>query len=222
MQYGFQRIQKGLYSPVGGLNGFKRQGMDQRKKPRRPVDYLLVGGGAGGADLGGQGGQVVPGTASLNVGSLPVVVGTRGGAGIGDASIPANPGGASSFNGIAAPGGPNANVSGAGANGPASSISGVSVIYGSSGGGNGGANSGGSGAGNGSGTGDGTSGAPNRGGGGGGGALSPLSTGGDGGSGVVIIRYLTGAYVATGGTITTPAGFTIHTFTASGTFTVTA
>jgi hypothetical protein len=34
----------------------------------------------------------------------------------------------------------------------------------------------------------------------------------------VIIRYL-GAQVATGGTVTSSGGYTIHTFTTSGTFT---
>jgi hypothetical protein len=40
-----------------------------------------------------------------------------------------------------------------------------------------------------------------------------------GGSGVVIVRYA-GAQAATGGTITSTGGYTYHTFTASGTFTV--
>lgn len=42
-----------------------------------------------------------------------------------------------------------------------------------------------------------------------------------GGSGVVIIRYPTGLVNATGGTITTSGGFTIHTFTTSGDFEIT-
>jgi hypothetical protein len=44
--------------------------------------------------------------------------------------------------------------------------------------------------------------------------------GGTGGSGVVIVRYLTSAGSATGGTITFSGAYTIHTFTGSGTFTV--
>lgn len=47
-------------------------------------------------------------------------------------------------------------------------------------------------------------------------------TAGKGGSGIAIIRYTTGSMTATGGTITTSGGFTIHTFTANGTFTRTA
>jgi hypothetical protein len=56
-------------------------------------------------------------------------------------------------------------------------------------------------------------------GGGGGGGNEPtiLYAGGAGGSGLVIIRYL-GPQRASGGTITQTGGFTIHTFTTSGTF----
>jgi len=61
-------------------------------------------------------------------------------------------------------------------------------------------------------------------GGGGGGANGNNrgGSGGAGGSGVVIIRYKTGTITATGGTITTVNGYTVHTFTTSGTFNVTA
>jgi hypothetical protein len=58
-------------------------------------------------------------------------------------------------------------------------------------------------------------------GGGGGGSKSATSdswNGGNGGSGIVIVRY-PGTQKATGGTITTVNGYTIHTFTTSGTFT---
>jgi hypothetical protein len=59
----------------------------------------------------------------------------------------------------------------------------------------------------------------NTGGGGGGGSHYNLNNrGGNGGSGIVIVRY-SGPQKATGGTITTVAGYTIHTFTSSGTFT---
>ncbi|MCA3732277.1 MAG: hypothetical protein INF00_07930 [Phenylobacterium sp.] len=111
------------------------------------------------------------------------------------------------------------------------------VDYGGGGGGGGdGSNSyiggtGGSGAGNGGSTTagggnfPGGNGTPNRGGGGGGGTndgVNPTLTGvgGVGGSGVFIIRYLTGTATCTGGTVTAAGGFTIHTFTSSGTFTV--
>ena len=63
----------------------------------------------------------------------------------------------------------------------------------------------------------------NRGGGGGGGNGSTLGkNGGAGGSGLVIVRYKTGALTATGGTITTANGYTYHTFTTSGSFVISA
>lgn len=58
----------------------------------------------------------------------------------------------------------------------------------------------------------------NTGGGGGGGAHQGV--GGAGGSGIVIVRY-SGSARATGGTITTSGGYTMHVFTTSGTFTPT-
>ncbi len=57
-------------------------------------------------------------------------------------------------------------------------------------------------------------------GGGGGGGTHAYSVGGNGGSGIVIVRYY-GSQKATGGTITSSGGYTIHTFTSSGTFTPT-
>jgi len=64
----------------------------------------------------------------------------------------------------------------------------------------------------------GAAGTVNRGNGGGGafGTATPAS-GGPGGSGIVIIRYL-GANAATGGTVTNTGGYAIHTFTGDGTF----
>jgi hypothetical protein len=44
--------------------------------------------------------------------------------------------------------------------------------------------------------------------------------GGSGGSGIVIVRY-PGSTKATGGTITSGNGWTVHTFTGNGTFTYT-
>ena len=66
---------------------------------------------------------------------------------------------------------------------------------------------------------NGSNGSSNLGGGGGGGGGGQNQYGGNGGSGVVIIRYL-GAQRATGGTVTSAGGYTYHTFTGSGTFTV--
>lgn len=121
-------------------------------------------------------------------------------------------------NGSAGSGG----TGGAGGDGVESSISGAAVYYGGGGGG-GGVSAGGAG-GNGGGGGGidgvtGTAGTANRGGGGGG---TTNATGGAGGSGVVIFSYPTGSFTATGGTITTAGGNTIHTFTSNGTFAITA
>ena len=109
------------------------------------------------------------------------------------------------------------------------------TYYGGSGGnggnGGGGAGSGGSGGaggaglnagGNGS-TGVGGSGGQNTGGGGGGGRGSNSSAGGSGGSGVVIVRYLTAdaaSATITGGTATTSGSYTVRTFLASGSLVV--
>ena len=40
-----------------------------------------------------------------------------------------------------------------------------------------------------------------------------------GGKGVVIVRYAGSTQRATGGTVTTPSGYVVHTFTGDGTFT---
>ena len=68
-------------------------------------------------------------------------------------------------------------------------------------------------------TNNGSSGTANSGGGGGG---TRNGNSGAGGSGVVAIRYPTGAVTATGGTIIQYAGHTIHRFTSNGTFNVSA
>ena len=64
----------------------------------------------------------------------------------------------------------------------------------------------------------GNAGANTGGGGGGGSHYNANNKGGDGGSGIVIVRY-PGSQRASGGTVTFVAGHTIHTFTTSGTFT---
>jgi len=133
-------------------------------------------------------------------------------------------------------GGGGAGAAGANTNGAAGSaggiglpfsISGTSVYYGGGGGGGssdptslvGGIGGGGNGGTSSSLTGN--AGTPNTGGGGGGGGASGGTSGigGNGGSGIVIIRYA-GTPAATGGTITQVGGFTIHTFTSNGTFTL--
>ncbi|MFZ3009730.1 MAG: glycine-rich domain-containing protein [Candidatus Microsaccharimonas sp.] len=118
---------------------------------------------------------------------------------------------------------------GDGGSGLASSISGSVVYYGGGGGGSFRGGTGGAGGNGGGGAAAtigvrnfGLAGTANTGGGGGAGYGDPASgPSGAGGSGIVVISYLTGTMTATGGTITFSGGYTIHTFTASGTFTVT-
>ena len=116
-------------------------------------------------------------------------------------------------------------VSGNGGNGTASSITGSSVTY--AGGGGGGCftgtgtpgNGGTGGGGNGSSTTIGAAGTVNSGGGAGGsGYVTSYPGGASGGSGIVVVKYL-GSQRGTGGTVTTSGGYTIHTFTSSGTYT---
>lgn len=164
----------------------------------------LSGGSGGGGNINGLGGSGTSGQgfAGGNGGS-----GVNGGAG---------GGGAGAVGGNVVSGG----VGVSGGSGLTNSISGSAVTYGGGGGGgsNGTTGAGGAGGGGtGGGTGvAGTSGTVNLGAGGGGGGASSAA-GGSGGSGVVIIRYL-GSQRGTGGTVTSSGGYTIHTFTSSGTY----
>lgn len=171
------------------------------------------GGGGGGALSGGgkNGGSATQGNS-----------GGKSSSSITSTLISAGGGGGSSVAG----GNASAGTPGNGGNGTANSISGSSVTY--AGGGGGGGNSGGAGGTGGTGGGgaggssggNGVAGTANTGGGGGGGGVTS-GNGAAGGSGIVIISYLTGALAATGGTITTVGLETIHTFTSSGSFIVT-
>ena len=169
--------------------------------------------GAGGLSGGsGGGGQNYYSSFASGVGTLGQ--GNSGGAlGSGSAAGGGGAGGPGVYNGTV-------NVGGGGGPGIANSITGSSVYYGGGGGGGNGGAGGIGGGGNGSNVG--VSGTANTGGGGGGGWAYASGEGDAGGSGVVIIRYPTGSMTATGGTITTSGGYTIHRFTSSGTFTVTS
>ena len=114
---------------------------------------------------------------------------------------------------------------GAGGAGKSFNISGTPIVYAGGGGGAsnnsstisaGGTGGGGTGGGNADPNKSGTNAIANSGSGGGGGNGGGGNSGA-GGSGVVIIRYV-GKPKATGGTITSVGGYTIHTFTSSGTF----
>lgn len=109
----------------------------------------------------------------------------------------------------------NNDVGGNGGIGYTSAISGAATLYGGGGGGTG-ASVDGSGGSGGGGAGNGGAGTDALGGGGGGG----FSSAGVGGKGIVIIRYTTGTITATGGTITTDGGDTLHTFTSNDTFVI--
>ncbi len=196
--------------------------------PLSPANNEGGSGGSGGGGEQGEGTGFAPGGTGFlgegNAGGQGYLLGASYVAGGGG-------GGASAVGADATSGG----VAGAGGAGTASSISGSSVTY--AGGGGGGADSrsptttGGAGGTGGGGNGGGAAnsytpvaGTTNRGGGGGGGGYNGSSfiNGAAGGSGIVILSYPTGSMTATGGTITTSGGNTIHTFTASGTFTRTA
>jgi hypothetical protein len=160
------------------------------------IRYLIAAGGNAAADPGtgaGRGGNVQKAT-----GVAAPAIGSysvvRGAAGF----VVGAPGGNSSFNGITATGNTDTPDGANGANGGADDISGASLTYGV-----GGLND--------------SSGSPgaNRGNGG-------STDSGIGGNGIVIIRYTTGSLTATGGTITTVGGDTVHTFTANGTWQRTA
>lgn len=193
-----------------------------------------IGGGGGGAQLGtaglnggsGGGGSGGSSPAPGAGGNFTAGQGNVGGAGSSSSTV--GGGGGGGAGGVGQPGTGTQD----GGLGFAYSITGTSLFYSAGGGGGetstaapgaGGSGIGGAGANQLANSGNGFSGAANTGGGGGGAAGQPIGgNGGNGGSGVVIVRYPTGSLTAMGGTITTNAGFTIHRFTSSGTFNVTA
>lgn len=176
-----------------------------------------TGGGSGGS--GGGGAFNNNGGSGSGGGTGTSGQGNTGGTGIGNAAGGGGGAGAVGNNGGGGTGG-------AGGAGFTSTISGSSAVYGGGGGGAGGTTGGSGGTGGGgAGTnsvslGNAVAGTANTGGGGGGAFAGSAGGGfsGAGGSGVVIIAYPTGTYTATGGTITTSGGNTIHTFTTSGTW----
>ena len=160
------------------------------------------GGGYNGAGAAGTSGQGYAGNTGINAPNYP------GGGGGGAGAI-----------GVVAP---STTQGGNGGIGVQSSINGTATYRAGGGGGGvrGGSNSSGGlgGGGAGSATTSGTAGTANTGGGGGSMGGTSTGAGGTGGSGVVILRYL-GSQIGTGGTVTSAGGYTIHTFTSSGTFT---
>ena len=198
---------------AGGASGGKNNGNNTTA-----FGNTAIGGGGGGAPAGGgdpgnsggsgggQSGTGGGGTAPSNA------AGTSGQGNAGGARSNDNNDRDGGGGGAGAVGG-NGNGSGAsgnGGNGLQYSINGSATFY--AGGGAGVSfTQGVGGLGGGGGSTTGNPGAANTGGGGSGGT-------GTGGSGVVIIRYA-GGQRGTGGTVTSVGGFTIHTFTTSGTYT---
>jgi len=180
-----------------------------------------IGGGAGGGGggSGGAGGSGGGASYSGTGGSGTSGQGSAGGIGLSNGTNVSGGGG-----GGASAAGSNgtSTVGGAGGAGSSSSITGTAVTRAGGGGGGGlslssGGGAGGAGGGGaGSSTGAGTAGTANTGGGGGG--ATNVAASGAGGSGIVIIRYL-GSQRGAGGTVTSSGGYTIHTFTSSGTYT---
>jgi hypothetical protein len=201
-----------------------------------------IGGGAGGQvngltyiypDTGGSGGG---GSTAENGMSGAGAAGTAGQGNAGGTGYAAPVYGGGGGGGAGAVGG-NSPTSGTaaatGGDGVASSITGSSVYYGGGGGssiyaggsGTGGAGGLGGGGAGGNTFGSGTNGTANTGGGGGatgGGDFTPGAKGGDGGSGVGILRLLTSQYTGTvtgSPTVTTSGSYTVITFTGTGTYT---
>lgn len=207
-----------------------------------PTSYTVTVGprgtrGAAGNNNGNAGGASVFGSFATSTGGAGGIHGTSGtSGGNGGASGSGNTGGTGVGGGAGGGGGAStagqngnggSSVGGPGGTGTASSISGSNITYGSGGGGGGffAGGAGGSGGGNGGFNSAGGAATANRGG-GGGGASTPFggtaAAGGHGGAGVVVISYPTGALTATGGATSTSGGKMIHTFTTSGTFTISA
>lgn len=189
---------------------------------------LVVGGGGGGGNYDGGSGWAGGSGGGGGGSSTTQGMGGQGNSGQGNPGgngwiglYGGGSGGGAGASGITATDG-NGRTGGAGL---PYSISGTMAYYGGGGGaggngaGAGGIGGGGIGSARGDGTPAGLPGVANTGGGGGG--PGGWGGGGTGGSGIVIVSYPTGSMSATGGTITTKDGNTIHTFTVSGTFTVT-
>ena len=193
---------------------------------------VSVGGGGGGGGAVGTSSQSDGGSGGSGGGGLHSRPGGSGtsGQGFAGGSTTTNGGpnwGGGGGGGAGAVGGNgNPTTGGNGGNGVTSSITGTAVTRAGGGGGSvegggtiGSGGLGGGGAGGMNSSIRGVSGTANTGSGGGGGTFVGGSLpGGNGGSGIVIVRYL-GPQKATGGTVTSSGGYTIHTFTSSGTFT---
>ena len=206
---------------AGGAGGISSSSNGTNGSNSAFSTFATAVGGGGGAGLtdgvaGGSGGGAIGSSAARAGGAGTAGQGNAGGSNGGGQFSGVYPSGGGGGAG-AIGGAGSASGGGAGGIGATSTISGTSLYYAGGGGGTsattaGAGGIGGGGAGTTSATG--VAGTVNTGGGGGGAA----TTGGAGGSGVVIIAYL-GSQRGTGGNITSSGGYTIHTFTSSGTYT---
>ena len=220
----------GTYSVFVGAGGSNANGQTSSI-----ASIIAYGGGNGGSYVGiaGSDGASGGGAGATNTAATiaggSAIYGSQGNAGGNSGNYSNSGGGGGGGAGAAGQTGASTNSAGKGGDGVGSTLSGILTYY--AGGGGGGAYSGtavtaASGGLGGGGNGTkaflqtGQSGAPNTGGGGGGSDYQAPAFS-SGGSGIVIIRY-PGPPIATGGTITSVGGDTIHTFTATGssTFTV--
>jgi hypothetical protein len=188
-----------------------------------------IGGGGGGsrdsAQTGGSGGSGGGGTRSGGSGGSGTSGQGYAGGASGSSAPPGAGGGGAGAVGSNASGG-TSGTTGNGGVGVQSSINGTATFRAGGGGGGAGDGSRATAGGNGGGGAGGNStstasvaGTVNTGGGGGGGSNETIyANGAAGGSGIVIIRYY-GPQRGTGGTVTSSGGYTIHTFTSSGTYT---
>lgn len=186
----------------------------------------IGGGGGGGSGASGRSGGSGGGGGRGAVGGAGTSgQGNNGGTGFSSGSFPPRAGGggggANSVGGTASN-----NTAGNGGAGKSDTWTGSTRTLAGGGGGfnNGGGNGGYGGAGGGgngqySQAGNNTpqSGSTNTGGGGGAGVNVQSPAGAPGGSGIVIIRYA-GSQIGSGGTVTSSGGYTLHTFTSSGTY----
>jgi hypothetical protein len=199
------------YSVTVGAGGSGQGGNGSNSKFAHILSYGGAGGGGHrssssnqGGSGGGSGGLYIPADSLNGLGQLGV-----SGQGFDGGVKTDYPGGGGGGGAGSVGAGGNGNGK-AGGSGLSSIITGTSISRAGGGAGSGGgsATSGGGGSA--------TSGTANTGG-GGGGAENGVAAG-NGGSGIVILRYL-GAQRGTGGVVTSVRGYTIHTFTSSGTFT---
>lgn len=232
----------GTYPIVVGAGGAGGASFGASGSGSSAFGLVAVGGGYGstgsGAAGGSGGGSGRLASTTVYVGAGTTGQGSNGGsAGFNSGQYPnSGGGGASGLGGSATSASPG--TSGAGGVGVISYITGSLVTYGGGGGGGGDygcsrnlapgvGGPGGGGNGGDNVNGNGANATVNTGGGGGGATqlstCTTSGTAGNGGSGIVVIRYPAGKLTATGGnSITTVNGYTIHTFTSGGTFTVTS